>query len=220
MKLVFVMLILSAVGAFGGLFDSGDPGKERLAGQTGQQAADAPKNVIEKNGVRFEILVPDRVWTIPEKSAGRTAIRLALRITNKTDKPLRFSGYETLIPEVVRADGKELCRGGGDEPGPVNPEPFLGKETDYPLLLPGASTTFSIATRLSWRGGQLHFGLHESAVLADFNGLEPGRYKVRLVYESQDGIVQVNPGGKKIRGVWTGRVATPAVEVVLREREK
>jgi RNA polymerase sigma factor (sigma-70 family) len=174
------------------------------------------RNVIEKDGVRFEILVPDRDWAIPEKPSGRTAVKLGLRITNKTGEPLRFTGQETLFPEIVGTDGKELPRGGADDvPDPVKSGPFLGTEADYPLLVPGSSTTFFIDTRLSWRGGLLHFGLLGSAYLADFNGLSAGRYKVRIVYESLDGNVRVNPYGKPLSGVWTGKVETPFVEVSL-----
>ncbi len=34
------------------------------------------KNAVERNGIRLQILVPDRVWRIPEKQDATTPVRL------------------------------------------------------------------------------------------------------------------------------------------------
>src|SRR5262249_23306926 len=91
-----------------------------------------PKNVTEKDGVKCEILVPDRVWTIPEQPAGRTEIRFGLRITNTTNKPIRFTRFDTLHPVAVGPDGKAMTRSGGRN------ETLPMKESDCPVVESGA----------------------------------------------------------------------------------
>ena len=71
----------------------------------------AAQGSVEEDGVRFEILVPERVWKIPENKPGNSStLPLELRITNRTEKPLRFSGFGTLAPELLGPDGKEVPR--------------------------------------------------------------------------------------------------------------
>src|SRR5262249_3530547 len=111
------------------------------------------KDHVEKDGVRFEILAPDRVWPIPEnKPEARNPVALGLRITNKTARPLRFCRYDNLFPEMTGPDGKALSI------GYVRLRTPQKKEADCPLLKPGESVTFMLAGNLTWHEGKLRLG--------------------------------------------------------------
>jgi RNA polymerase sigma factor (sigma-70 family) len=170
--------------------------------------------VVEKDGVRFEFLIPDRNWRIP-KDAPRIATRvsLGLRITNRTQKPLRFSAFATLAPEMLGPNGKALQRVRGAD------GTYVRKETDCPLVKPGESVTFSSQAMLMWRNGRLEFGA-EGALWGGFwhfGDLQPGRYRLRLRYTnaSNEFMLSVGQPPGVLQGVWKGEIETPFVEVVL-----
>jgi uncharacterized protein (TIGR03067 family) len=160
------------------------------------------KHAVEKDGMCFEILIPDREWQIPENKQGaRTAVRLALRITNQTDKPVRFTRYDTLYPQIIDADGK-APRGSGGRNGT---RPM--KESDSPLVKPGDSTTFDIDASLFWQSGKLRLGGSDGfGGVWWFEDLKPGRYQVRIWYVNNATV---------LKDIWTGDIKTPFVEVSL-----
>src|SRR5262249_23241416 len=113
----------------------------------------AAEGATEKDGVRFEILLPDRVWAIPENKAGRRiSIKLGLRITNQTDRPQRFTRFDTLFPDMLGPDGKALSRRNARR------ETLPIREADCPLVKPADSATFDIDADLFWQDGKLCFG--------------------------------------------------------------
>lgn len=60
---------------------------DKEMGRTAQliSVASADDSVVEVNGVRFEFLVPERVWLIPTNQPNRsTPVKLGVHITNKT----------------------------------------------------------------------------------------------------------------------------------------
>jgi RNA polymerase sigma-70 factor (ECF subfamily) len=188
------------------------------AAQPGRAAA------VEKDGVAFELLLPDQTWSIPEDKPGlKTPTKLGLRLTNKTDKPLRFARFATPLPEIAGLDGKPLKPTAG-----VWKRTPLITEADFPLVLPGESVTFSIDAALFWRDGNLQWGgSYANAGDAtawgsswSFHDLKPGRYKVRVVYQSKQASATVDPDHKVLTDIWTGRIEAPFVEVSLRERAK
>jgi uncharacterized protein (TIGR03067 family) len=174
------------------------------------------QNVIEKDGVRFEILVPDRDWPIPENRDGaRAPIKLGLRITNKTDKPLRFTRFDTLFPEMTGPNGKPLSRSGGRN------ETLPMKESDCPLVKPGERVTFDIDAHLFWQGGKLRFGGSDGfgGVWGFADELKPGRYRLRIWYVNTATEHEVGRAERTVlKGIWTGEVKTPFVEVSLTPR--
>ena len=103
----------------------------------------------EKDGVVFEIVLPERAWTIPENKPGSSSafLKLGLRITNKTDRPLRFNGYDTLSPELLTPDGREAHRWEGPQ---ATERHRQSQERDFPLVMPGQSTTLSLQADLFW----------------------------------------------------------------------
>jgi uncharacterized protein (TIGR03067 family) len=158
------------------------------------------KNAVEKDGLRFEILIPDREWQIPENGA-RTAVKLALRITNQTNQPVRFTRFDTLFPQMIGADGKApQGRRGRRETRPL-------KESDTPLVKPGHSATFDIDASLFWQGGKLRLGGSDGfGGIWWFEDLKPGRYQVRIWHVNQATV---------LKDIWTGDIKTPFVEVSL-----
>ena len=103
--------------------------------------------VVEKDGVVFEIVVPQREWAVPE-AKDRTAgpkLDLKLRITNKTGEPLRFNAYDTALPELLTPEGKPVHRWEGDEANSIH---IPATEADYPLVMPGKSVTLPLQADL------------------------------------------------------------------------
>ena len=180
---------------------------------------------VEKDAVVFEIVLPERVWLIPENKPGSSSpIHLGLRVTNKSDKSLRFSGFDTLMPEILMPDGKEAHRWEGPQATKRHRRP---QEIDFPLVMPGKSVTLSIRTDLFWptledRTLMFRWWHASGSPGRYFDDLKPGPYKVRLVYENQHKTLEVEYPRHKVLddNVWTGRIVTPSVQVSLRENGK
>ena len=176
----------------------------------------------EKDGVLFEIVVPERTWTIPENKPGASSafLKLGLQITNKTDKPLRFNGFDTLVPELVTSDGKEAHRWEGPQ---ATLRHRQAQERDFPLVLPGKSVTLPLQADLFWptleeRTLMFRWWHASGSPGRYFDDLKPGDYKIRLVYENQSKTLRVESPQPKILddAVWTGRVVTRFVPVTLK----
>jgi hypothetical protein len=67
-----------------------------------------------------------------------TPVKVQLRITNETDKPLRFGRFDTIFPRMNGPDGKPLHPDGGRN------VTLPAHDSDLPLVAPGKSTTFAI----------------------------------------------------------------------------
>ena len=112
-------------------------------------------NAVERNGIRLEILVPDRVWRIPEKQDAITPVRIGFQMTNNTPYPIRFPPLDPLLVfplEIVDADGN-LLRGSGGR-GMLLQSPQLA----CTLVQPRESLTFFLKAQLFWQNNQLLFG--------------------------------------------------------------
>jgi len=214
-KIAIVVPMLLAIGC---LAVAEPPAKQSAAVDEGR--------TVDKDRVAFEIVLPERDWSIPENKPGASSgyLKLGLRITNKTDKALRFNGYDALRPELVMPDGKEVHRWEGPQGSKRNRQP---EESDFPLVEPGKSAAFSLQADLFWptlEDRTLMFRWwHASGSPGQyFDGLKPGPYKVRLVYKNQDKALEVESPAHKVLddNVWTGRIVTPFVAVSLREPGK
>jgi RNA polymerase sigma factor (sigma-70 family) len=171
------------------------------------------RGMIEKDGLRFEILVPNRVWEIPEnRPRAHTPVALSLQITNTTKKPLRFSRFGTLFPEMTGPDGKALHL--SLLPGAETPP---REEADCPLVQPGNSVTFPITAFVYWQDSKLLLqgGMRFSSDWQFTDALKPGKYTVRIRYHNKEAEFATSTPGMVLRGVWTGEVVTPGVEVTL-----
>lgn len=171
---------------------------------------------VAKENIEFEMLLPDRAWVIPETKPGaNTTVKLALRITNRTEKPFRFSRFDTIYIQMSGDDGKLLKTSGGRR------ETLPAHESDFPLVAPEQSTTFSIEAQLFWQEDKLRFGGSDGfgGVWGFSEGFHPGAYRIRIHYENHQESAQVaikkNEEGQALRGFWLGSVDTPFVNVSI-----
>jgi RNA polymerase sigma factor (sigma-70 family) len=178
-------------------------------------ATENKERTVEKDGVRFELLIPDTAWPVPEnKPGGQSPVALGLRITNTTAKPFRFSAYDTLFPEVTGPDGKLL------EPG-VRLRTALRREADCPLVDPGESVTFPFGASLAWMpDGHLRLrGNRPCNGWVFVDPVKPGQYKVRVRYRNVEETFKPDGDSPVLKGVWTGEVTTPVVDVTVTKPE-
>jgi len=191
-------------------------------------------NFIEVDGIRFETLVPKRVLTLPKKNLiqklsdlGKHLLKpplppspgypveIGIRITNNSDRPLYFSFYCALFPEIIKAkDGTSVPFDIGWF-RPVEP-----LKSDFLLALPGKSTSFFLDIQICWLWGK-NYGFS-----ASFRGerllIEPlhsEQYKLRLIYGNQKDTEEfydfLSKKNQLVEGLWKGRVLTPFVDICL-----
>ena len=177
-------------------------------------------NAVEVDGVRFETILSNPVLSIPVKKAnsnGYTSVELGIKITNATPSPLYFSGYTTLIPELLEPDGqmREWGRNSNILIGP--------SESNFLLAMPGKSVTFFPYTILfGRRSNQSELAIESGDGSVWVSGeLKPGKYQFRFSYQKifypRGEIIyrQQEIEQKLLEQVWFGRVDTPFVELHL-----
>ena len=176
-------------------------------------------NGVEVNGVRFEILVPERVWTIPPNQPGaETPVKIGIRITNTKEESVRFYVIDP-ISRVVTLDGVELRRSGGRDLLLHNSQLICR------LLTPEESLTFFPDVKLFWRDNKLYLeGFDRVPGGLNDKEIHPGTYLVGLIYNSVSsaalcpypGAIDPKTAAPELtEGLWTGEVITPLVEVQL-----
>ncbi len=182
-------------------------------------------NAVEVEGVRFEILVPERVWTIPPNEPdAETAVKIGIRITNNTQQAVRFTWLDPLMImslQIIKPDGTAIKRQGGRDILLKSPQ------LACPLVLPGNSLTFFFDAKLYWLNNILHLGGSDGLGGGwYFSSLEPNTYQVRLIYENPYGVKacydpetinQETYVPDIVQGLWTGRAITPLLEVHIVE---
>jgi hypothetical protein len=172
-------------------------------------------NAVEKDSIRLEILMPERVWAIPANQPdANTPVRLGIRITNKAQIPIRFSRFDTLFPELVGLDGRALTLIGGRN---VTIPPTLA---DCPIAQPEENLSFFLDGKLFWRDNKLELrGSDGFGGIWLFNELKPGNYQFRFTYSSPSSrTLPCDLAVGKMKGIWIGEVATPFVEIRLVQR--
>ncbi len=184
--------------------------------------ATTPTNSTEVDGLRFEILVPEREWIIPENTEGAsTPLKLRLRITNQTATTVRLSAFNPMIIvniNIFTLDGNKLSSGA------LSQGPRVGniEEAACPFIEPGESFTFFLNGKLFWQEDQLLVG--GSGLLgAWYHEIpEPGTYRVQFAYSGklttcyerdpsnlEEYIVEITDQ------LWFGQAITPLVEVYI-----
>ena len=189
----------------------------KVANLTSFESTDS--NVVEVDGVRFETLVPERVLPIPaNRPDAKTPVKLGLRITNQTQKPVRFTRYDTLFPELLGADGRALQLEGARNWS------FPPTVSDCPLLQPGESATFFLDAKLFWQNNKLQLGGSDGfGGFWYFDDLKPGTYRIQIGYSisSMPGVSVYDPEiqtFRRLTDLWRVPVATPLVEIHLVQR--
>jgi hypothetical protein len=178
-------------------------------------------NAVEINGIRFKILMLERVLRVPTNQPGaNTPVLLGLRIANNTSAPVRFRFYSTPIPEILSPE-RQLLQGGRVSDFVKKPLAF-----DFPLIRPGESADILPNTRLYSRKNN-RFALNISDEMGGFwvfEDLKLGTYKIRFKYENFRTnalyFERCSDVQTRLEGLWTGEITTPFVEFRLIERSK
>ncbi len=185
---------------------------ERVYNLTSVEATN--KNAVERNGIRLEILAPERVWRIPENQPNATTpVRIGFQMTNNTPDPIRFPPLDPLFIfslEIVDADGNLLRRSGGR--GMLRKSPQLA----CPLVQPRESLTFFLKAELFWQNNQLLFGGNDGLGGGWTFDIGPGNYQIRLTYVNFRPVLFCDEPQiyehKLTQGIWTGQIVTPFVK--------
>ncbi|XZN93436.1 MAG: hypothetical protein ACM65M_11685 [Microcoleus sp.] len=104
------------------------------------------KNAVEVDGIRFETILSDRLWTVPikrTKQDDHTSVVLGFSITNNTSTPYYFSGFQ-FVPEIITSDGQNI------NPGYQADGVGVRDASDLHLTMPGKSVTCSQTAQCYW----------------------------------------------------------------------
>ena len=171
-------------------------------------------NAVEVNGVRFEILVPQRVWKIPPNQPGEeTPVKMSMRITNHNSQPFRFSQFHGFYSIIAR-DGKRLTGNIWRDGGFAFP-----RVSDCPLLQTGESTTFVLDAKLFWEDNQLRLKCADG-----FGGkwyldnIQAGSHQISLGYSIRiaSSLAMYDPdtpGLIPFTDGWEGSAKTPFIQI-------
>ena len=173
-------------------------------------------NGVEVNGVRFEILVPERVWTIPPNQPGaETPVKIGMRITNHNSQAFRFSRFDGFYPIIAR-DGKRITGHIHRDGGFAWP-----RVSDCPLLQPRESTTFVLDAKLFWEDNQLQFECADGfGGKWYFNNIQAGTHQISLGYSikipSPLSMYMYDPDTQRLipfTDGWEGSAKTPFIQI-------
>lgn len=142
------------------------------------QPVETERNILELDNILFESIIPEKYLTIPRGRQAETSVKIGFRITNNTQNPIRFDLFATLIPEIVRSDGKILQKNYSTI--------RLGapRESDFPLVLPGKSVTMFPSAKFQVINGDLKLKIDagDGGGYWYIHSLLPGVYKLRFIY--------------------------------------
>ncbi|WP_392408604.1 hypothetical protein ACF3DV_10960 [Chlorogloeopsis fritschii PCC 9212] len=169
------------------------------------------KNAVEVDGISFETVVPEQIWTISHSqlSDASSSVQIGIRITNNTSISQRFCSFTTLIPELMGANGLIL----GQNLGAGSTGWIGARESDYHLVEPGKSVTFFVSAHIERQTDGLLSLIVRGTGRGywSFNSLELGSYQVRLTYRSLTNPLDIG----SFEDFWRGMVHTPFVEFCL-----
>ena len=209
------------------------------------QLVEADSNAVEMDDVRFEILVPERVLSIPKNnlihkllylmkflspipiyySSFIIPVQIGIRITNNTSTPLRFSFHFTLFLEIMGVDGLIPF-------GDVWIRASCLSNSDILSVIPGEDISFFPETEIFglWED---QFGVRitngngdilifqpltiETYQVVIFEPLTLETYQVRLRYSNQQSMVKIYDSVETYTtlDVWSGEISTPFVDFRL-----
>ncbi|VXD25186.1 exported hypothetical protein [Planktothrix serta PCC 8927] len=173
-------------------------------------------NVAQLDGMRFELIVPQRLLIIPPNQPDAyTPVQLGLRITNNSSVPRRFNQLDSLIPGMVSSLGYLLQVEGARN---RTRQPQI---SDCPLIQPGKSLTLSVDAKIFWHNRKLRLGGNDR-----FNGtwyfdsLNPSLYRIGFGYPIMNptSLSVYDPeirASRLLTDICTVPVVTPMVDIRL-----
>lgn len=172
-------------------------------------AANAGKAIskpVRVNGVDFEA-VADKYWTVP-KAGENTKVNLDLRITNHTDKEILFNLFDTILPRLQTADGKQQWVGAAERSATA-PCPPVAVAAGKSVIVSRPATL-----RRSPQNEQMLrlFGGDGSGGVWVMDGLKPGTYRFSLTYENRH---EKTDFFKNAQPFWVGKAQTEEADVAI-----
>jgi hypothetical protein len=174
---------------------------------------------VRVEGVDFRVVVDAKVKAPAAGAGGKQPLSLGLRITNHSGKPFRFNLYDTVWRDWSVAGGIELRTSGGKSiqvgGGRKDSRPAL------PVLLEtGESTMVWGKAHLEWLKGATSLrlsGEDGSGGYWYFDGLTPGKYRLRIRYENTakqtEALLRDRPAVADAGPpFWVGKAGTAEVE--------
>ena len=157
----------------------------------------------------------------PKIAPATAPIPVSLQITNQTDKPLRFAGYDTLSIKLTDAEGREAARWPGPYASLRHRRPTAD---DFPLVAPGKSVSFPIRVELFWptlddRTLWLRTWHASGSPNYFYERLKPGAYKLAIVYDCErTSYLDYPDHASGDNHAWTGTIETPAIGIEFQAR--
>jgi probable HAF family extracellular repeat protein len=133
---------------------------------------------------------------------GQTAVYLAVRLTNRSDRTFRFRFMDTFLPLLRVPTGKELQTNASQPPHSFG-------TIQSPPLAPGQSFVLMRAAKLACTKDSVDLLCTMMDMGATVEGLRPGSYAVRLAFSSDD-------QGFPETEFWYGGAITPPVIIEIR----
>lgn len=174
-------------------------------------------NAVKIDGIQIETILSQTSVVIPDKENDiQTAVPLGMKILNKTRTAFHFDFFDTLIPQMIKADGQILPRTFGSH------QLQSSTEAHYPLANPREFVTFFPNAKLFWFNGELCLKIAiECGGFYYFRNLQSGEYLIRFVYSKGNNILKMRHKHKNINYIrplqWLDRtiIATPYVKLNL-----
>ena len=200
-------------------------------------------NAVEADDVRFQTVLTDlrvpedalslppekHLFKIPDKPDGETTFYPTLRITNQTKENILFGRFGIIKLSLLRPNG-ELTKVGDYYAASLSMNPA---SVGSVLVKPGDSVNFLTEVKLFWKDNQLTLlYVHNPQNEFYLGNIEPGEYKIQLIYDNQSDEVDWNDDSEPFsliiegerhyftpkpkpspRVVWKGTATTPFVKV-------
>jgi len=181
-----------------------------------------PSEPVVANGIEFTA-IGETTWTMPKVGA-KTDVELSLRVSNRSQRTLRFNRFDTTRIELKDEEGRKIPLDGGRN-GTIFLDPLV--------LHPGESQIMPRRGTLQWdqEGKILSVGGWDGTnAVWRFGGIRPGRYSLAFTcHNDQEGTndleqflvrrrrIGVAFEGQKPPEYWQGDVTTKALSVHVTE---
>lgn len=166
---------------------------------------------MDAAGVTFSMVFPTPLVDIQAlRSNSGAEVHLALKISNHTAVPLRFSQYDSIFPELLSLSGDVVPWQFGSNIS------HLPRTADDRVVAPGRTLVIPLDVTLSLRKGKLEWRAGNGTMGDWFVANSEQPYRLRLRYHQTAAVTDPSrhsQGGSD--QLWVGDVSTNATELIL-----